>query len=586
MSLAVGGRLGPYTILARLGAGGMGEVYRARDERLQREVAVKVLHNGAGDELDSQRRFAQEARAVSALNHPNILTVHDVGMEGGVPYIVTELVDGESLTDIIARGKLPIRKVLEIGMQVADGLAAAHRAGIVHRDLKPANLMLTRNGIAKILDFGLAKTVEGQGAGGVSTTATTPGMIVGTATYMSPEQVQGEALDYRSDQFALGQVLYEMITGKQPFARGSAMSTMAAIVEEPPQPIAELNPSIPAPLKWCVERCLSKERHNRYNSTADLHGELRTIFAHLDELTSSQMALPARQPRRRRRLLPAALAVAGLAAGWLCTELFWIPKSAVDLARYRIWPVADTSVYQGSPSWAVDGKSIAYVASVNGVRQVFVRSLASPMPAQITKAAADCASPFWSADDSQLYYISAKALWAVGAAGGSPELLQQDVSAAAAAPDGKTLAFLRADTSGKEKLSLWFTAPGAGTPRRYAAAPFDSDGYRAGYLNFAPDGKRLGVWLARWDGSSEFWTLPYPDGQARRSFTMIHGSYPFSWMPDGGRIVFGGRMPGRTGANLAIADIGDGSMRPVTMTTRDAMEASASPDGGRIAFTA
>jgi serine/threonine protein kinase/Tol biopolymer transport system component len=587
MSLAAGGRLGPYTIVARLGAGGMGEVYRARDERLQREVAVKVLHRDATDDPDRQRRFAQEARSASVLNHPNILTVHDVGMEDGIPYIVTELVDGESLSDIIARGRLPIRKVLDIGMQVADGLAAAHQAGIVHRDLKPANLMLTRNGIAKILDFGLAKTVENQAApGGVSGTATTPGMIVGTATYMSPEQVQGESLDYRSDQFAFGQVLYEMITGKQPFARGSAMSTMAAIVEELPQPIAELNPGVPAPLKWCVERCLSKERHGRYNSTADLHGELRTIYAHLDEMTSSQPALPARPARQRRHLWPAALALVGLAAGWIGTELFLIPKSAVDLGRYRIWPVADTSLYQGSPSWAVDGKSIAYVASVNGVRQVFVRSLASPMPAQITKSAADCASPFWSADDSQLFYVSAGALWAVGATGGSPELIQKDVSAAAAAPDGKTLAFLRADTSGKEQLSLWFTAPGAGTPRRYTAAPFNSGGYRTGYLNFAPDGKRLGVWLARWDGSSEFWTLPYPDGQAQRSFTMIHGSYPFSWMPDGLRIVFGGRTPGRTGANLAIADTRNGSMRPVTMTTRDAMEASASPDGQRVAFTA
>ncbi|MGH9663742.1 MAG: protein kinase domain-containing protein, partial [Bryobacteraceae bacterium] len=482
-------------------------------------------------------------------------------------------------------------KVLDIGTQVADGLAAAHQAGIVHRDLKPANLMMTPNGIAKILDFGLAKSVEKSAApGGFSDTATTPGMIVGTATYMSPEQVQGEVLDYRSDQFAFGQVLYEMITGKQPFARGSAMSTMAAIVEEPPQSIGELNPGVPAPLKWCVERCLSKERRGRYNSTADLHGELRTIHAHLDELTSSQTALPARPARRQRRLWPALLALVGLAAGWIGTELFLIPKSAVDLARCRIWPVADTSVYQGSPGWSPDGKSIAYVASVNGVRQLYVRALGSPMPAQITKAAADCASPFWSSDDSEVFYLTAgtqgQALWAVGATGGSPELIQEDVSAAAAAPGGKTLAFVRADASGKERLSLWFTAPGAGTPRRYTAAPFDSANYRTAYLQFAPAGKSLGVWLARWDGGSEFWILPYPDGQARRSFTMIHGSYPFSWMPDGRRIVFGGRMPGLTGANLAIADTNNGSMRPVTMTTRDAMEASASPDGRRIAFTA
>lgn len=590
--LTAGSRLGPYTIVARLGAGGMGEVYRARDERLQRDVAVKVLHRDATDDPDRQRRFASEARSASVLNHPNILTVHDVGMENGIPYIVTELVDGESLEDLLARGRMPIRKVLEIATQVAEGLAAAHQAGIIHRDLKPANLMVTRTGITKILDFGLAKTFDGgeTAPGGLSGTATTPGMIVGTATYMSPEQVQGEPLDYRSDQFSFGQVLYEMIAGKPPFVRGSPMSTMAAIVEEPPLPIPDLTPSVPAPLRWCIERCLSKDKLRRYNSTADLHGELRTIQAHLDELTSSQVAMPVHLPRRKWRLWPAALGLVSLAAGWLGTELLLIPSSAVDLARYHLRPVADTSVYQGAASWSMDGKSLAYVANANGVRQLFVRDLSSPMPAQITKSASDCAAPFWSPDDSQVYYISAgsggDALWAVGATGGAPELIQQDVSTAAAAPDGKTLAFLRADVSGKDQLSLWFTTPGSGSPRRYTAAPFDSGNYRSGYLRFTADGKSLGLWLARWDGGSEFWILPYPDGQARRSFAMIHGSFPFTWMPDGRRIVFGGFVPGTTGADLEMADTKTGSMRPVTVTTRDSMEAAASPDGKRIAFTA
>ncbi len=232
MPLNPGSRLGRYEIIAALGAGGMGEVYRARDERLQREVAIKVLRQEASADPDLQRRFALEARSASALNHPNILTVHDVGMEGGIPYIVSELVDGEPLGALIARGKMPVRKVLDLAVQVADGLAAAHQAGIVHRDLKPANLMVTKTG-AKILDFGLAKAVPKEVAGArEQQTGTTPGIIVGTATYMSPEQVRGEALDPRTDQFSFGLVLYEMLTGKAPFARSSAMSTMAAIVEE------------------------------------------------------------------------------------------------------------------------------------------------------------------------------------------------------------------------------------------------------------------------------------------------------------------------------------------------------------------
>ncbi|HLJ12975.1 MAG TPA: protein kinase [Bryobacteraceae bacterium] len=591
MPLTAGSRLGPYKILARLGAGGMGEVFRARDDRLQRDVAIKVLHSEASDDPDRQRRFALEARAASALNHPNILTVHDVGMESGIAFIVSELVDGESLGDLIARGKMPIRKVLDVAVQIADGLAAAHQAGIVHRDLKPANLMVTKNGVAKILDFGLAKTVEKQDSpGAIPETGTTPGMIVGTATYMSPEQVQGEALDYRSDQFSFGQVLYEIITGKPAFARGSAMGTMAAIVDEHPKPITELNPGVPAPLRWCVERCLAKDRKDRYASTSDLHNELRTIRAHLDEIASSSPALPAHPRRRKPRIGAVVLGLAGLFVGWFGTELFLIPQSAVDLTHYRLLPVADRVAYQGSAAWSADGKSLSYVASVDGVQQVFVRDLASPMAAQITKSATDCMSPFWSADDNQIFYISqgsvGPALWSVGATGGSPEMVQADASDAAIARDGKTLAFLRSDPAGHQPLSLWFTTLGSGTPRKYTAGPFASGKYRFGYLKFLPDSAQAGVWLSRWDGGSEFWILPYPEGQPRLSFSLMQGTYPFSWMPDGRRIVFGGQVPGSVGADLQMVDTKDGALRPVTVTTRDAVDASVSPDGKRIAFTA
>ena len=589
MALSAGSRLGRYEILGTLGAGGMGEVYRARDERLQRDVAIKILRAEATDDRDLQRRFAVEAQSASALNHPNILTVHDVGMEDAIPYIVCELVDGEPLDAVMARAKFPVRKVLDIGIQVADGLAAAHRAGIVHRDLKPANLMLTKTGVAKILDFGLAKTVQATLAN-QEQTGTLPGMIMGTATYMSPEQARGESLDHRTDQFSFGLVLYEMITGKPAFSRSSAMSTMAAIIEEQARPIADLNPSVPAPLRWCVERCMAKDREERYASTTDLKRELQTIRDHLDEAAPPPAAAEAPEKRRKWRVLPSLLGVTGLLAGAMATEVFLVPESAVDLGRYRLRPFGATAVHESFPAWSPDGRSIAYAGEVDGIRQIFVRDLNSPMAARITSSASDCQAPFWSPDNNEIFFFSqgksGPALWQVGATGGAPELVQENVSAAALAPDGKTLAFLRADSEGREPLSLWLTTPHGGAPRKYTGAPFDAGKYQLGYLAFSRDGRQLGIWISRWDGSSEFWTLPHPAGTPQRCFSLLQGTYPFNWMPDGRHIVFGGQVPGSMGADLEMIDLKTGLLRPLSVTTRDAVQASLSPDGHRIAYTA
>ena len=593
MALSLGSSLGRYRISAVLGAGGMGEVYRAQDERLGRDVAIKVLRQEVSDDPDLQRRFAVEARSASALNHPNILTVHDVGMETGIPYIVSELVEGEPLGSLIARGPMPMRKALDIAIQVAGGLAAAHQAGIVHRDLKPANLMITREGRAKILDFGLAKSVhQNSGIAGLDKAGTASGVIVGTATYMSPEQVRGDALDTRTDQFSFGLVLFEMLTGKPAFSRSSAVSTMAAIAEEAAPPLSELNPSVPAPLRWCVERCLAKEREDRYAHTLDLQRELQTIRAHLDETTSSaqQAALAVQPVRRWRRAFALGLGVAGLAVGLIIAGFWLVPKTAVDLLAYRIRPFAASGGFEGSPVWSGDGRSVAYTGEVNGIRQIFVRDVSAAMPAEITSAQVDCERPFWSPDGSRVFYFSAGAsgpeLYAIGATGGSPERIQQNVSAAALAPDGKTLAFLRGDPAGKDSLSLWSGPVTGGAPHQYTRRPFDTGKYQLGYMAFSPDGKSLGVWLGRWDGHSEFWVLPWPDGQASEPFSLILGTYPFSWMPDSRRIVFGGAVPGSLGADLQMVDLKQGRIRPVTVLTKDALEASVSPSGKQIAFRA
>ena len=242
MTIAAGTRLGPYEVLSPLGAGGMGEVYRARDTRLAREVAIKVLPSDVADDQERLKRFEKEARSASSLNHPSIVTIYDIGRADSVSYIAMELVEGKTLRELLQAGSLPIRKLLQIATHVADGLARAHEAGIVHRDLKPENVMVTKDGLAKILDFGVAKlSFAGSGRGDETSlptqTATTPGVVMGTIGYMSPEQAGGRAVDLRSDQFSFGSLLYEMATGNRAFARGSAVQTLAAIMQEEPDPV-------------------------------------------------------------------------------------------------------------------------------------------------------------------------------------------------------------------------------------------------------------------------------------------------------------------------------------------------------------
>src|SRR5580765_3743847 len=254
MTLPAGSRLGPYEILSPLGAGGMGEVLRARDPRLGREVAIKVLPVELSADADRLRRFEKEARSASSLNHPNIVTIHEVGRSGSTSFIVMELVDGKTLRDLLYAGPLPLRKALAIAAQAADGIARAHASGVVHRDLKPENVMVTGDGVVKILDFGLAKLTHPDSERGEAPAATLPGetepgVVMGTVNYMSPEQAAGQRVDFRSDQFSFGSVLYEMATGKRAFQKGTAVDTLSALLHEEPKPLVETNPEAPAPLR-------------------------------------------------------------------------------------------------------------------------------------------------------------------------------------------------------------------------------------------------------------------------------------------------------------------------------------------------
>jgi hypothetical protein len=368
MTLSAGSRLGPYEILSPLGAGGMGEVYRARDIRLGREVAIKVLPEAFASDPERLRRFEGEARAASALSDPHIVTVFDVGAERGINWFASELVEGTDLRALLGGDPIPIRRTIDLAEQMASGLAAAHERGIVHRDLKPENVLIAKSGLAKIADFGLAKVATSH-SGSLSELptsdghSTAAGVVMGTIAYMSPEQARGADLDFRSDQFAFGAILCEMLTGKTTFHRGNAAETMAAILREDPAP---LPPSVPAPLRWIAERCLTRDREGRYGATSDLRRDLRNLREHWSEAVSTGTVAAASEPRktaaaRRSLLFPAALVAAAFATA---AALFLALRSAPPPPIYQQLTFRRGDVVRAR--FAPDGQTILYSASWDG----------------------------------------------------------------------------------------------------------------------------------------------------------------------------------------------------------------------------
>jgi eukaryotic-like serine/threonine-protein kinase len=442
-ALSPGDRLGPYEIVGLLGSGGMGEVYRAQDPRLGRAVALKVLRGSATD-TEHVARFAREARAAGSLNHPNIVAVFDVAREGGVPYVVTELLEGETLRARLNRGPIPYRKAVEYGIQMAQALDAAHGKGIWHRDVKPANIFVTDEGRVKLLDFGIAKLTEREArADARDTTAesTQAGEIRGTAGYMSPEQVLGDAVDHRSDIFSLGAVLYEMFTGARAFQRPSNVETMNAVLQEDPEDLLTLNPKLPSPAAAIVQRCLEKNKEERFQSSRDLAFDLQQ----LRDVTAATAPLAAAPASLRRRVLPAILALAVLAEGIALVMQPWQRQGPtfeqLTFRRGRI----------GGARFGSDGQAVVYSEAPQGNalevwRRYLGDSTASPLeyPVGTDVLAAHAGELAVSLRRRFILgerFVGTLALVPMG--GGSPREVAENVEDADWDPAGSELAIVR-----------------------------------------------------------------------------------------------------------------------------------------------
>jgi eukaryotic-like serine/threonine-protein kinase len=553
-------QLGPYRIVGLLGAGGMGEVYKALDTRLDRVVAVKV----AGKRFSE--RFDREARAVALLNHPNICQLYDVGPD----YLVMEFVEGTRVAPVDN-----VRRLMDVAVQIADGMAAAHAAGIVHRDLKPDNILVTHDGRAKILDFGLAKAAhEWVGEADPTRSAhghdelTRPGTIVGTVAYMSPEQARGSPkLTPQSDQFSFGLVLFELATGRRAFHRDSAAGTMSAIIHDDAPPMPE---SFPAPLRWIVERLLSKDPAERYESSRDLYRELRQLRDRLSEATRARSVVDAKPVNRIRRLLWPAVAVTTIAAGMLAAS--WLGRAPTDeTSTFRFSPLTTEQGSEQAPEFSPDGKSIVYVARVRGISQAFVKAVGSTDSVQITRATEDVAEPFWSRDGSTIYFRSASSLWAVAVSGGASRRVMDDLSAASILPDESTVVFVR---SGR----LWIGQSG-GKPHAFGEPPFPASP-NVTFVRVSPDGSRVAV-----IEGPDLWLLSYPKGEARKLGTGYSLYSWWSWYSDSRYALVTNRLDAHN-FQISVCDSATGSSRVVYASAIHTLHASPSPDGRRIAYSA
>jgi len=598
MPLTAGARLGPYEVTAPLGAGGMGEVYRARDTRLGREVAVKVLPSHLAESAERRDRFEREARAVAALSHPNILALHDVGREGDTAYAVTELLEGATLRERLRDGPLPLRKATEYATQVALGLAAAHAQGIVHRDLKPDNVFVTTDGRVKILDFGLARQVREALASGSQTSSPTaapgtePGALLGTVGYMSPEQARGGEADARSDIFAFGCLLREMLTGRRAFQRDSAAETLAAIIREEPEPLAATLPDLPPALERIVGHCLEKSPDERFQSARDLAFDLQSLS------TASSSTAPSRPgPVRplRGRWLAATLALVAAGLGFLAGRgARESPRpGASGAASFAL--VTDQPGVESDPALAPDGKSVVYVAEVDGQYDLFLLRVGGRNPTPLTPdSPVDDWQPTLSPDGERIAFRSERdggGIFLMDLTGESVRRVSDFGFDPSFSPDGReivvgTVGFqFPMERSGRG--ALWAIDVASGR-KREVARPSD-----AVQPAWSPHGTRIAYWGLRKDSGQRDIFTAAADGSELESGGVAVTDDPAldwspAWAPDGRHLYFGSNRGGTMSLwRVAIDEASGralGAPEAITLPTLWSGRYSLASDGQKIAF--
>ena len=503
MALTSGTKLGPYEIVSPLGAGGMGEVYRAKDTRLGREVALKILPESFASEPERLRRFEQEARAVAALSHPNILAIHDIGSQGegpkSAPFLVSELLEGETLRAILDRGALAQRKTIEYGVQIAHGLAAAHEKSIVHRDLKPENIFVSKDGRIKILDFGLAKLVEksGEAPGEVTLTSshTAAGVVMGTASYMAPEQVRGEPADTRTDIFSFGAVLYEMLSGVRAFRRDTAVETMTAVLREDPPELADPVRSVSPALDRIVRRCLEKSPEQRFQSARDLSFALSALSG-TEASGAARAAAVAAAPGRMAILFGAAgVVVLALVAG----ITWWAARRPVATARMQFAIPVPQEMNASHMALSRDGSMLAFVSPEpsTGLPMLYVQRIGSSN-VTLLPGTQNASFPFWSPDGVYIAFFASEKLEKMPISGGPPQVLASVLSARGGTWGSRNVIVYSPDTAS----TLWrVNADGSGNAAFLTFTDKDEQTHR--WPDFLPDGEHFLYWGGNFSNSKD-----------------------------------------------------------------------------------